>query len=341
MKRIISIMCMLAIIISLCGCGAAKNKNGIVQISAAESFLVALKGDGTVVATGPNSQGTVVTTETDSDEFKIKDWKNVKKVVADFDTLTLRGSIVAALHNDGTVSANYYITRIGNDKITNEYNENLNSYHNNVPKWNDIIDIATNGDYLFAINSKGEVFVQKWSVDAYFKSDYSEFKDVKSIVSGGGTSLIGLNNDGTVVGAGSSTLGQTDVSSWKNIIQVDSSTRHTVGLNSDGTLIATKFTESPDDTAMDKKMQSDYNKYGELDFKDWKDIKAISVSDNFTAGLKNNGKVVAIGDNTHGQCDVSDWRNIEAISTTLYATYGLKKDGTIVSTGKYTYQFDK
>ncbi len=340
MKRIISILCMLAIITSLCGCGFSKNENEIVQISAAESFLVALKGDGTVVATGPNSQGMVVTTENDSDEFKIKDWKNVKKVVAGFDTLTLRGSIIAALHNDGTVSANFYKTTFAQNGVTNEYTDKFNSYAD-ISKWKDIVDIATGGNYLFAINSKGEVFVEEWSYDALFTPDYSEFKDAKSIVSGGGTSLIGLNNDGTVVGAGSSTLGQTDVSSWKNIIQVGSSTKHTVGLKSDGTLIATKFSESPDDTAMDKEMQSQYNEYGELDFKDWKDIKVISVSENFTVGLKNNGKVVATGDNTHGQCDVSDWRDIEAISTTLYATYGLKKDGTIVSTGKYTYQFDK
>ncbi len=302
MKRIISIMCMLAIIISICGCGAAKNKNGIVQISAAEGFLVALKGDGTVVATGPNNEGTVVTTEDGSDEFKIKDWKNVKKVVAGFDTLTLRGSIIAALHNDGTVSANFYKTTFAQNGVTNEYTDKFNSYAD-ISKWKDIVDIAAGGNYLFAINSKDEVFVEEWSYNVALTPDYSEFKDVKSTVSGGGTSLIGLNNDGTVVSAGSSTLGQTDVSSWENIIQVDASTRHTVGLKSDGTLIATKFTESPDDTATDKEMQSQYNEYGELDFKDWKDIKAISVSENFTVGLK--------------------------------------KDGTIVSTGKRTYQFDK
>ncbi len=75
-------------------------------------------------------------------------------------------------------------------------------------------------------------------------------------------------------------------------------------------------------------------------FRYWKDITAISVSKNFTVGLKNNGRVLATGDNTHGQCDISDWRDIDAISTTLYATYGLKKDGTIVSTGKYTYNFE-
>ena len=329
MKKVISILCVLAITLSLCGCGSPKNKNRVVQISAAEGFLVALKGDGTVVATGPNS-----------DELKIESWKNVKKVVTGFDTLTLRGSIIAALHNDGTVSANFYKTTIAQNGITNEYTDKFNSYVD-ISKWKDIIDIATGGNYLFAINSKGEVFVEEWSYNITFTHDYSEFKDVKSIVSGGGTSLIGLYSDGTVVGAGSSTLGQTDVSAWKNIIQVDSSIKHTVGLKSDGTLIATKFTEKPDDTAMDKEMQSQYNEYGELDFKDWKDIKAISVSKNFTVGLKNNGKVVATGDNTYGQCDVNDWRNIEAISTTLYATYGLKKDGTVVSTGKYIYDFDK
>ena len=315
--------------ITICGCGSATNKNRIIQISAAESFLVALKGDGTVIASGPNS-----------DESKIEDWKNVKKIVAGFDTLTLRGSIIAALHNDGTVSANYYKTTIAQNGITNKYTEKFNSYVD-VAEWKDIIDIAAGGNYLFAINSKGEVFVEEWSYNIPMTPDFSEFKGVKSIVCGEGTNLIGLKDDGTVVGEGSSILGQTDVSAWKNIIQIDSCGKHTVGLKSDGTLVATKFTENPDDTDMNKEMQSAYNEYGELDFKDWNDIKAISVSDNFTAGLKKNGTVMATGDNRFGQCNVSDWRDIEEISTTLYATYGLKKDGTVVATGKYLCYFDK
>ena len=329
MRKLISILCISAIMITICSCGSAKNKNRIIQISAAESFLVALKGDGTVIASGPNS-----------DELKIEDWKNVKKIVAGFDTLTLRGSIIAALHNDGTVSANYYKTTIAQNGITNEYTEKFNSYVD-VAEWKDIIDIAAGGNYLFAINSKGEVFVEEWSYNIPMTPDFSEFKGVKSIVCGEGTNLIGLKDDGTVVGEGSSILGQTDVSAWKNIIQIDSCGKHTVGLKSDGTLVATKFTENPDDTDMNKEMQSAYNEYGELDFKDWNDIKAISVSDNFTAGLKKNGTVMATGDNRFGQCNVSDWRDIEEISTTLYATYGLKKDGTVVATGKYLCYFDK
>ena len=329
MRKLISILCISATMITICGCGSAKNKNRIIQISAAESFLVALKGDGTVIASGPNS-----------DELNIEDWKNVKKIVAGFDTLTLRGSIIAALHNDGTVSANYYKTTIAQNGITNEYTEKFNSYVD-VAEWKDIIDIAAGGNYLFAINSKGEVFVEEWSYNIPMTPDFSEFKGVKSIVCGEGTNLIGLKDDGTVVGEGSSILGQTDVSAWKNIIQIDSCGKHTVGLKSDGTLVATKFTENPDDTDMNKEMQSAYNEYGELDFKDWNDIKAISVSDNFTAGLKKNGTVMATGDNRFGQCNVSDWRDIEEISTTLYATYGLKKDGTVVATGKYLCYFDK
>lgn len=329
MRKLISILCISAIMITICSCGSAKNKNRIIQISAAESFLVALKGDGTVIASGPNS-----------DELKIEDWKNVKKIVAGFDTLTLRGSIIAALHNDGTVSANYYKTTIAQNGITNEYTEKFNSYVD-VAEWKDIIDIAAGGNYLFAINSKGEVFVEEWSYNIPMTPDFSEFKGVKSIVCGEGTNLIGLKDDGTVVGEGSSILDQTDVSAWKNIIQIDSCGKHTVGLKSDGTLVATKFTENPDDTDMNKEMQSAYNEYGELDFKDWNDIKAISVSDNFTAGLKKNGTVMATGDNRFGQCNVSDWRDIEEISTTLYATYGLKKDGTVVATGKYLCYFDK
>jgi len=43
---------------------------------------------------------------------------------------------------------------------------------------------------------------------------------------------------GTVVGAGISTSGQLDVSSWTDIVQVAAGANHTVGLKADGTVMA-------------------------------------------------------------------------------------------------------
>ena len=49
-------------------------------------------------------------------------------------------------------------------------------------------------------------------------------------------------------------------------------------------------------------------------------------------GLRSDGTVVAVGDNSFGQCNVEEWRDIIAISAGDYHTVGLKSDGTVVTT---------
>ena len=64
------------------------------------------------------------------------------------------------------------------------------------------------------------------------------------------------------------------------------------------------------------------------------DIAAVSAGYYHTVGLKADGTVVAVGDNSFGQCDVSDWQNIVAVSAGCYHTVGLKSDGTVVAVGE-------
>ena len=100
---------------------------------------------------------------------------------------------------------------------------------------------------------------------------------------------------------------------------------HTVGLKSDGTVVATKYTGK--------------NYDGQCDVADWTDIVAVSTGSSHTVGLKSDGTVVAVGDNDDGQCEVADWTDIVAVSAggALIGshTVGLKSDGTVVAT-KYT-----
>lgn len=42
-------------------------------------------------------------------------------------------------------------------------------------------------------------------------------------------------------------------------------------------------------------------------------LNRIATGCRHTVVLKNNGKVVAVGDNSHGQCDVEAWRNVKAV----------------------------
>ena len=157
---------------------------------------------------------------------------------------------------------------------------------------------------------------------------------------------------------------------WSEITQRDSiaaGLHHTVGVKSDSTVVATKFTGDnyvgqcdvsewtgivavaagynhtvglkADGTVVATKYTGSYYA-GQCDVSSWMDIVAIAAGSNHTVGLKADGTVVATkytGDqeNYHGQCEVSDWTDIVAIAARSDYTVGLKADGTVVAT-KYT-----
>lgn len=53
--------------------------------------------------------------------------------------------------------------------------------------------------------------------------------------------------------------------------------------------------------------------------------------------LKEDGTVIATGDNRSGQCDVSEWKDIIAVAATESASIGLKSDGTVCAIGRCNY----
>ena len=127
---------------------------------------------------------------------------------------------------------------------------------------------------------------------------------------------VGLKTDGTVVAVGYNEYGQCDVSDWIGIAAVGTGDGHTVGLKTDGTTVAVGN-----------------NEYGQCDVSNWTGIAAVDAGNCHTVGLKKDRTVVAVGNNSSGQCNVSDWTEIVAVSAGSYHTVGLKADGTVVATG--------
>ena len=144
--------------------------------------------------------------------------------------------------------------------------------------------------------------------------------DQRDTISAGTYHTVGLKTDGTVVAVGGNWGGRCDVSDWKDIVAISVEIYHTVGLKADGTVVAVG-----------------YNKDGQCDVSGWKDIVAISAGGHHTVGLKADGTVVAVGDNEYGQCDVGDWEDIVAISAGGPYTVGLKANGTVVAVGDNEY----
>jgi hypothetical protein len=141
---------------------------------------------------------------------------------------------------------------------------------------------------------------------------------------------VGLRSDGTVVAAGGPVKvgpedddtaitvydGQCDVGDWTDIVQVAAGNWHTVGVKSDGTVVA---------------VGANYN--GQCDVSGWKDVVQVAGGWDHTVGLKSNGTVVAVGDNGFGQCDVGDWTGVVKVAASERYTVALKSDGTVVAAG--------
>lgn len=75
------------------------------------------------------------------------------------------------------------------------------------------------------------------------------------------------------------------------------------------------------------------NSKGQCDITDWRDIIEIDCSSEHVVGLRSDGTVVAAGGNEYGRCNISGWKDIIGIVCRMKYTVGLKSDGTVVAVG--------
>ncbi len=157
----------------------------------------------------------------------------------------------------------------------------------------------------------------------FYFSDYLPIKGADSgndyanvYISAGDDHTVGLRSDGTVIAAGDNNYGQCNVSHWRDIVSVAGGEDHTVGLTSEGTAIAVGR-----------------NNYGQCNVSNIDGITAISAGYDHTVLLMEDGTVIAVGNNSKGQCNVSNWSNIIDVCAGNYHTVGLKDDGTVVLAG--------
>ena len=75
------------------------------------------------------------------------------------------------------------------------------------------------------------------------------------------------------------------------------------------------------------------NTYGQCDVGMWKNIVALSAGDLHSVGLRNDGTVVTAGSNDFYQCEVGEWHDIVDIAAGGHYTVGVMSDGRVVATG--------
>lgn len=160
----------------------------------AKNHTVALKADGTVMATGYNAYG----------ECDVSDWKDVVDVSAGYNyTISLKAN--------GTVVATGY----------NEYGQC------DVLDWVDIVSVSAGHNHTIGLKADGTVVAT--GNNASRQCNVSNWKDIVA-VSAGHNHTIGLKADGTVVATGYNEYGQCDVLGWTDIVSVSAGNDCTIGL---------------------------------------------------------------------------------------------------------------
>lgn len=167
-------------------------------ISAGDCHILALKTDGTVLATGDNAYG----------QCDVADWTDIISVSAGYNHSV-------ALKADGTVLATGDNTR-GQCEVSD---------------WSGIVAICAGWHRTFGVRADGTVVVTGGYTNIV--SNWSNIIGVYDT----STHTVGLRADGTVVVAGRNAFGECDVSQWTDIVDISACTYTTVGLKKDGTIV--------------------------------------------------------------------------------------------------------
>lgn len=252
--------------------------------------------------------------------------------------------VSAALKADGTVASNW-------DTIS----EDVGAANEDWKSWEHIVDLSLYSEAMIGLKDDGTVVWCGGREDEAWWSDsamdaVAGWKNVAQ-VSAGIFDLAALQNDGTILLAGSLTSGALtertgfleismgdcllglrrngtvycyfpyennpyDVSGWENITHISAGWDHAVGLRADGTVVATGK-----------------NDCGQCDVSGWTDIVQVCAGRQHTIGLKADGTVLTTGKDYCGELKVDDWTDIVEINGRYSHTIGLKSDGTLVFAG--------
>ena len=318
----------------------AKYWSDIIAVAAGRYHTVGLRENGFVVAVGSSSSG----------QCRVQQWFGITAIAAGWQTtmgLKKDGTVVAAGDNtygQCKVSGWSEITAIaagashtvGLRKNGTVVAAGSNSYgERNVDSWRNIVAIAAGEYFTVGLKSDGTVVATGYNYDCQCQT--GKWSNIVAIAAGSGHT-VGLKADGTVVATGDNGFGQCRAADWENISTVccraaklRQSRLASVGR---GDLLVAAGAEHTAVLRQDGTVIAvGDNHSGQCEVKSWRNMVAIAVGYSHTVGLRKNGTVAAVGLNNYGQCEVADWKEITAIAAGNSHTVGLRADGTVVATG--------
>ena len=188
-----------------------------------------------------------------------------------------------------------------------------------VDRWSQVASLWCKRGRTVGLCTDGRVLsTQAKAVSTYDKylgeSETTNWQHIH-LVSCGLRHTVGVRSDGTVVAVGVTGDGRCDVMNWSNIVDVCCGDTYTLGLKSDGTVVFAGKSDNLKDMV-----------------RDWNNVVSVCCSEHHVACLHSDGTVTATGSNIQGQCDVETWENVVGIFCGNNVTFGVKADGSIYST---------
>lgn len=140
-------------------------------------------------------------------------------------------------------------------------------------------------------------------------------KSLASAISAGIRYVAGVTKDQRAVSTGYNQDGQSNLSEWENIVSIAAKGTITVGLQSDGKVLAS-------------------HQRKDINVEVWEDIIAVAAGEQYIVVLQNDGTLDSQGhDMGDGQRKVDKWHDIVAIAAGWRHTVALDKNGKVFITG--------
>lgn len=184
-------------------------------ISIGEYHTVALKNDGTVLATEFNSE-TARFSGGYEGQCSVYGWTDIVALSAGPD-------FTVGLKSNGTV---VMCGDLGNRNTKR-----------NVKGWKNVVAISAGRLHVVGLKADGTVLATGLNDDG--QCNVSGWKDIIAVVAGY-YHTVGLKSDGTVVATGNTSDGRCSVRNWKDIAYIAAGYDGTAGIKKDGTVVATE-----------------------------------------------------------------------------------------------------
>ena len=258
----------------------------LIDVSAGEMHLIALKSDGTVIAGGTqhfdpcNVVGIYDVADVEAafyTSFAIRKdgslWGRGRSIyeVEDFRhtdvaAVTELGGSWSGLHRDGSFFLCDMLYYVENTETRNMYDAH------DLPN---IVQVAEGFNTMICLTADGKVHMYGLSRERNLEAE--SWEDIVKVSAF--EHVVGLKADGTVVARGPNSYGECNVEGWRDIIDVAASEHYTLGLKADGTVVATGS-----------------NRYGTCNVSSFSNIVQIDAARFYAVGRTAEGKLVFAGD---------------------------------------------